>query len=219
MPSSEFSANSIRVMLVDDHSVVRTGYRFLLENVGGIEVVAEASGGKESIPLFVQHHPDVVVMDLSMPGIGGLEAIQRIRVKAPDAKILVFTMHENAAFVERALQAGVMGYISKNSSPDVLVAAIRKVASGFKFVDSDIAKDMVIQKARDADSHFSGLSPREFQILCMYADATPIEEIANQLSLSAKTIANYLTQIKDKLQVNSTAELVHLAISKGLVTL
>lgn len=219
MGALDIATGSIRVMLVDDHAVVRTGYRFLLENVDGIEVIAEAAGGKESIPLFMQYQPDVVVMDLSMPGIGGLEAIRRIRSKSPKAKILVFTMHENPAFVERALQAGVLGYISKNSSPEILVAAIRKVASGSTFVDSDIAQDLVVHKAREADSHFSGLSPREFQILCMYADATTIEEIASQLSLSTKTIANYLTQIKDKLQVSSTAELIHLAISKGLINL
>lgn len=219
MANSNFSATSLKVMLVDDHSVVRAGYRFLLENVDGIEVVAEASDGKDSIVLFAEHHPDVVVMDLSMPGIGGLEAIQRIRAKDPKAKILVFTMHENPAFIERALQAGVLGYISKNSSPEVLVDAIRKVATGSTYLDSGIPGIESTQHLRDSDARFSSLSPREFQILCMFADATSVEEIAEQLSLSSKTIANYLTQIKDKLGVSGSAELVHLALSKGLITL
>lgn len=211
-------ANNIRVMLVDDHAVVRAGYKFLLENVDDIDVIAEASNGKEAVSQFLQHDPDIVVMDLNMPGVGGLEAIRRIKSKQPEAKILVFTMHENTVFVERALQAGVAGYISKNSSPEVLVTAIHKIAAGKIYVDAEIAQNMVVHQTLDKGSHFSGLSTREFQILCMFADAQPIEEIASNLSLSAKTIANYLTQIKEKLQVNSTTELVRLAISKGLVS-
>lgn len=210
---------SIQVMLVDDHAVVRAGYRFLLEHVEGIQVIAEASSGKESVVLFTRHQPDVVVMDLSMPGIGGLEAIQRIRAKDSAAKILVFSMHENPAFIDRAIQTGVRGYISKNSSPEVLVDAIRKVATGSTYLDSGIPGVESAQRIRNTDTQFSSLSPREFQILCMFAEATSVEDIAAQLSLSNKTIANYLTQIKDKLGVSSSAELVHLAISKGLVTL
>lgn len=197
--------NVISVMLVDDHAVVRAGYKFLLENVDNIAVIAEASNGKEAVSQFLQHSPDIVVMDLSMPGVGGLEAIRRIKSKNSDAKILVFTMHENITYVERALQAGVSGYISKNSSPEVLVTAIRKIASGNMYIDAEIAQSMVIQQTRDQGSHFSGLSSREFQVLCMFAEAQTLEEIGSNLSLSTKTIANYLTQIKDKLQVSSTA--------------
>ncbi len=208
----------ISVMLVDDHAVVRAGYRFLLENVQDVVVVAELASGEEAVSRFAEFMPDVLVMDLSMPGIGGMEAIRRLLVLHPAAKILVFSMHENSTFVEHALQAGVTGYISKNSSPEVLVTAIRKLAAGNVYIDAELAQSLVIQKSRDKGSLLASLSTRELQILCMFAEARSIEAIAEALSLSTKTIANYLTQIKEKLQVNSSPELVRLAISKGLVT-
>ncbi len=208
----------IRVMLADDHAVVRAGYRFLLENVRDIEVVAEAASGEEALAQFEQVNPDVLVIDLTMPGIGGMEAIRQLRALRPDARILVFSMHENAAMVEHALQAGVSGYISKNSSPDSLVNAVRRIASGHIYIDSELAQSLVVQQSRGQREPLAGLSPRELQILRLFAEARAIDEIAESLSLSSKTIANYLTQIKEKLHVSSSAELVRLAISKGLVT-
>jgi two-component system invasion response regulator UvrY len=209
----------IRVMLADDHAVVRAGYRFLLENLQDIEVVAEASSGEDALTQFEQVKPDVLVIDLTMPGIGGMETIRRLRVSHPNARLLVFSMHENAALVEHALQEGASGYISKNSSPDTLVTAVRRIAAGNVYIDSELAQTMVLQQSRGQREALAGLSTRELQILRLFAEARAIEEIAESLSLSTKTIANYLTQIKDKLNVNSSAELVRLAISKGLVTL
>jgi len=208
----------IRVMLADDHAVVRAGYRFLLENVPGIEVIAEAASGEEALAWFGQYQPDVLVVDLSMPGIGGLETIRRLRQRQPDARILVCSMHENPALVENALQAGVSGYISKNSSPEVLVAAVRKIAGGAIYIDAELAQNLVVQHSREGGSPLATLSTREMQILCMFAEGKAVEVIAETLSLSSKTISNYLTQIKEKLQVGSHAELVRLAISMGLVT-
>ena len=208
----------ISVMLVDDHAVVRAGYKFLLENVQDMVVVAEAASGEEALSVFATFVPDVVVMDLSMPGIGGMETIRRLIALHPQAKILVFSMHENSTFVEHALQAGVAGYISKNSSPEVLVTAIRKLAAGNVYIDAELAQSLVIQKAKDKGALLASLSTRELQILCMFAEARSMEAIAETLSLSTKTIANYLTQIKEKLQVSTGPELVRLAISKGLVT-
>jgi len=209
--------SGIRVMLADDHAVVRAGYRFLLENVPGIEVVAEAASGEEALAWFGQYQPDVLVVDLSMPGIGGLETIRRLRQRQPDARILVCSMHENPALVENALQAGVSGYISKNSSPEVLVAAVRKIAAGAIYIDAELAQNLVVQHSREGGSPLAALSTREMQILCMFAEGKTVEVIAETLSLSSKTISNYLTQIKEKLQVGSHAELVRLAISMGLV--
>lgn len=211
-------SDSIKVMLVDDHAVVRAGYTFLLENIDDIEVVAEASDGASALHLFSTIHPDIVVLDLTMPGMNGFDVIGQIREIREDAHILVFSMHEDSAFVERALQEGAYGYISKNSSPEILIDAIRHIAQGEIYIDSGIAQKMVIHQTRKKGSAFAGLSRREFQILCMFAEASPIEEIARELSLSNKTIANYLTQIKEKLQVKNTAELIRLAISKGLVS-
>ena len=209
----------IRVMLADDHAVVRAGYRFLLENVQDIEVVAEAASGEEALAQYAQVNPDVLVIDLTMPGMGGMEAIRQLRDARPDARILVFSMHENAALVEHALQAGVSGYISKNSSPESLVTAVRRIAAGNIYIDSELAQTLVVQQSRGQREALAGLSTRELQILRLFAEARAIDEIAESLSLSSKTIANYLTQIKDKLNVGSSAELVRLAISKGLVTL
>lgn len=209
----------IRIMLVDDHAVVRAGYRFLLENVEDIEVVAEAASGEDALARFDQVDPDVLVIDLTMPGIGGMETIRQLRARRPDAKVLVFSMHENGALVEHALQAGVSGYISKNSSPESLVTAVRRIAAGNIYIDSELAQTLVVQQSRGQREALAGLSTRELQILKLFAEARSIDEIAESLSLSSKTIANYLSQIKDKLQVGSSTELVRLALSKGLVTL
>ncbi len=211
-------AEKISVMLVDDHAVVRAGYRFLLENIDDISVIAEASSGEQAVAEVGQHKPDILVMDLSMPGIGGLEAIRRIQEKHPQTRILVFTMHENVAFVEHVIQSGVAGYISKNSPPETLVEAIRGVAAGDLFIDAKIAQSMVVQKSRSAGSQFASLTSREFQILCLYAEALSVEAIGKELSISAKTVSNYLTLIKEKLQVSNGQELIRLAISEGLVT-
>lgn len=209
---------NIRVVLADDHAVVRAGYRYLLENERGIEVIAEAVSGEEALAWSDQYQPDVLVIDLSMPGIGGLEAIRRLRLRWPTLRILVCSMHESPAMVEHALQAGVSGYISKNSSPEVLVTALRRIAAGQRYIDAELAQNLVVQNSLDGGASLNALSTRELQILCMFAEARPIEEIAVTLSLSNKTIANYLTQIKEKLQVSSSTELVRLAISKGLVS-
>ncbi|MDY6983756.1 MAG: response regulator transcription factor [Pseudomonadota bacterium] len=208
----------IRVMLADDHAVVRAGYRFFLENIDDIEVVAEAASGEDALARYADVNPDVLVMDLTMPGIGGMEAIRQLIGTHPGAKVLVFTMHENAALVEHALQAGASGYISKNSAPESLTTAVRRIAAGNTYIDSELAQNMVVQQSRGQREALAGLSTRELQILRLFAEARSIEEIAESLSLSTKTISNYLTQIKDKLHVSSSTELVRLAISKGLVT-
>ena len=208
----------IKVLLVDDHAVVRAGYRFMLDNCTDITVVGEADCGEKALDCFAHLAPDVVVMDLSMPGAGGLETIRQLRIGHPKARILVSTMHDSAPLVERVLQAGAVGYISKNSQPDNLIKAIVKVARGENYIDAELAQNLVVQQ-HDRSSPLGLLSPREMQILSMFADGIPPEEIATQLSLSSKTIANYLTQIKDKLQISSSAELVRYALSKGLAIL
>lgn len=209
---------TIKVLLVDDHAVVRAGYRFLLSYNQDIEVIAEASDGQEALKLLEELLPDVMVVDLTMPGMHGLEVLRLLQARAVKIKVLVFTMHENPAFVEQALQSGACGYLSKNSAPETLVAAIRSIAAGKTYIDASIAQNMVVQQTREKGSHFEGLTNREFQILCLFAEGLSVDDIATRLSLSSKTIANYLTLIKDKLQVGSTQELVRLAISKGLVT-
>jgi two-component system, NarL family, invasion response regulator UvrY len=209
----------IKVILADDHAVVRAGYRLLLQNSDEIEIVAEVETGEQTCRTFVESSPDVVVMDLSMPGMGGLEAIRRITIRDASAKILVFSMHENTVFVDQALKAGAKGYITKNSAPDVLVNAIKEIAAGGTFIDSDIAQHLAFQKARDNDEPFSGLSTREFEIFCLLAEGSNTSQIAKRLSLSYKTVANYTTQIKNKLDVKTVAELARLALSHNIVQL
>lgn len=206
------SLDTIRVLLVDDHAVVRAGYQMLLKNTDDIEVVAEAETGEQACKAYIDTQPDVVVMDLSMPGIGGLEAIRRIVARDTDAKILVFSMHEDTVFVEQALQAGARGYITKSSAPEILVEAIRALASGQSHLDSELAQRLAFQKTRGKNTPFSDLSTREFEIFCLLAEGLNTSEIAKRLSLSYKTVANYSTQIKNKLNVSTVAELARLAI-------
>ncbi len=154
-----------RVMLVDDHVVARAGYRFLLENLPDIEVVAEAGSGEEALELFPSVKPDMVILDLTMPGIGGRETLTRLRAQWPECRILICTMHETPALIDHTLQAGAAGYISKNSSPEVLVNAVRKIAAGQRYIDAELAQTMLTRNGRTEVVGMTALSPREFEIL------------------------------------------------------
>lgn len=207
----------IRILLVDDHAVVRAGYTTLLKNVANMEVVAEADSGQSALREFIEQQPDIVIMDLSLPDIGGLEAIRRIIARDPGAHVLVFSMHEDIVFVEQALQAGARGYITKSSAPEVLVEAVRKIASGDVFLDAEIAQRLAFQKSRGNNSPLENLSTREFEIFCLLAEGLNVNDISKRLSLSYKTVANYSTQIKSKLEVDTVAELARIAIRHGVV--
>ncbi len=210
-------SNTINVMLVDDHAVVRAGYNMLLKNAPEITVVAEASNGEEAYQLYSAHKPDVVVMDLSLPGIGGIEAIKRICSRDNKATILVFSMHEEVIFVEQALQAGASGYITKSTDPQLLVDAIIRLSKGEKYIDAELAQRLAYEKSRGQDSLLSDLSTREFEIFCMLAEGSNTSEIAKRLCLSYKTVANYSTQIKSKLNVSTVADIARLAIRHNII--
>jgi DNA-binding NarL/FixJ family response regulator len=207
----------IKVMLVDDHAVVRAGYQMLLKNSPEIEVIAEASNGEEAYQLYCNHKPDVVVMDLSLPGIGGIDTIKRICLRDSKAKILVFSMHEENIFVEQALQAGANGYITKSTDPQLLVDAISVLSKGGKYIDTEVAQRLAYEKSRGQDSLLSDLSTREFEIFCMLAEGSNTSEIAKRLSLSYKTVANYSTQIKNKLDVTTVADIARIAIRYNII--
>ena len=211
------TAPRVRVLLVDDHAVVRAGYRLLLQTAPEIEVVAEADSGELACRLFAELAPDVVVMDLALPGIGGLEAIRRIVQRDPKARVLVFSMHEDTMFVEHALAAGASGYVTKSSAPQVLVAAVKQVAAGGRPFAADIAQRLAFDRVRGRDTPLMELSTREFEIFCLLAEGLTSADIAKRLSLSHKTVANYGTQLKSKLQVGSVAELTRLAIRHGII--
>jgi DNA-binding NarL/FixJ family response regulator len=210
---------AITVMLVDDHAVVRAGYRLLLAQTGGIEVVAEAERGEEACQLYLQQSPRVVVMDLNLPGLGGLSALRRIIGRDPDARVLMFSIHDELVYVTRSLEAGARGYITKSCAPDLLVEAVSRVARGETFVEPEIAQKLAVQAAarpeRPAD--LDRLSAREFDVFCLLARGYTTREAAEELRLGYKTVANYATLVKDKLGANTTADLARLAYQYGLI--
>ena len=206
----------IRVLLVDDHPVVRAGYRRLFEAEGDIEVVAEAGSGEEGYRLFTELAVDVVVMDLSMPGMGGLEAVRRMRSREPQARILVFSVHDNEAMLAQALRAGVAGYLTKQSAPQVMTEAIRKVAAGESFIDPLLA-DHANGPGSD-ESGLGQLTPREFQVFRLLAEGYTVNEIARTLSISPKTAGVHHTRVMNKLEVRTSGQLVRLALRHGVIT-
>ncbi len=209
--------DNIKILLVDDHAIVRAGYRLLLQNAPEITIVGEAASGEAGYRDYVKLQPDIVIMDLSLPGMGGLEAIRRIVARDNAALVLVLSMHEDTLFVEQALQAGARGYLTKRSAPETLVDAVIKVAAGEIYLEAEIAQRLALQKTRGRSTPFSTLSTREFEIFSLLAEGCNVNDIATRLSLSYKTVANYSTQIKGKLEVRTTAELTRLAIRHGVV--
>ena len=208
--------DAITVMLVDDHPVVRDGYRRLLESYPGITVVAEADDGETACTQYAEVHPDIVVLDLNMPGIGGLETIRRLRAKDSKAKILMFTMHESKVMVNRALEAGAAGYLIKSSPAEEMVEAVRQVFVGKTFLDHDLPAD--IQRAPLSDNDpLNILTKREYQIFCVLAEGRSVSEIAQLISISPKTVGVHQTNLMNKLKLKNAAELTRLAIRCGSI--
>jgi DNA-binding NarL/FixJ family response regulator len=205
----------IRLLLVDDHAVVRAGYHRFLERSEDVRVVAEAADAEQGYLLFRQHTPDIAVVDLSMQGAGGLELIRRIVAHESLARVLVFSMHEEGIFAERAFQAGARGYVTKQSAPEILVEAVRQVHAGRSFLSPDMAQRLVLGRG-DANP-LAVLSGKEFEIFRLLAEGRPVADIALALSLSQKTVANYQTLIKEKLGATTTAALVHIALRHGVI--
>ncbi|MBR0894961.1 response regulator transcription factor [Bradyrhizobium tropiciagri] len=206
------------IMLVDDHAVVREGYRSMLQKQPGLRVVAEASGGAEAYRLYKETGPDLVIMDLSMPGIGGIEAIRRLRQWDKHAKILVFTMHQNAAFAVQAIRAGASGYVTKTSPPETLVHAVMDALSGKIAISPDIDHELALSHLAGETAAADLLTAREFEVLRMLLAEKTTDEIAEVLHLSPKTVANLHSLIKDKLGVGTDIELVRLALRQGILT-
>ena len=209
--------NPTRVMLVDDHAVVRAGLKRLLEQDSLFSVVAEAESAERSYQLFQEHLPDVTIMDLSMPGMGGIEGIRRIIARYPTAKILVLSMHDNASFANQALKAGARGYLSKNGFADELADAIQWILTGKIYLSTEIAKKIALNVNADDDNKLSALSAREFEIFRMLLDGMDLSHISQTLNISTKTAANYQTSVRRKLGFNTPVEMVRLAISAGLI--
>jgi DNA-binding NarL/FixJ family response regulator len=208
---------TIRVLLVDDHAVVREGYRTLLEKHGGVSVVGEASNAAAAYQCYKELLPDVVVMDISMPGRGGIDAIEHIRKLDAQARILVFTMHSAAPYALLAFRAGAKGYVTKSSPPDFLISAVRNVAEGRVAICAEISETLALDRVQKERRELEELSPREFEIFRMILDAKSTDEIASALNVSRKTVANYHYSIKSKLGVASDIELLYFGLRQGLV--
>jgi two-component system, NarL family, invasion response regulator UvrY len=206
----------VRVMLVDDHAVVRMGFRLLLEGAPDIKVAAEAQSGEEAVRLFAEGKPDVIVMDISMPGIGGLEAIDRILARDPQARILVLSAHEDAMHARRVLKAGVVGYLTKRSAAEALIQAIRQVANGKTYIEPS-AQQLALQQLGGSKSPVDMLSEKEFKVFLALATGKSVAEIAETMSLSPRTVGTHLYNIKQKLGASNSAELAIIAIRAGLV--
>jgi DNA-binding NarL/FixJ family response regulator len=209
--------SAIRVLLVDDHAVVREGYRRLIEKHSNIDVVAEAGDSASAYAAFKASNPDVVIVDISMPGRGGIDLVRQIRQLASNARVLMFTMHADATYAQQAFRAGARGYITKSSPPDVLISAICTVHAGKAALCDEINRIIASSRLMADISPIDALTPREFEILRMILDAKSADEIAGAFNLSPKTIANYHYAIKSKLDVQSDIELVYLCMKQGLV--
>ena len=206
----------IRVLLIDDHPVVRSGYRRLLEQEGDILVAAECGDADSGYHAFVKERPEVCITDLSLPGASGLDGLRRMRARQADACVLVFSMHDSAHVVRRALQEGARGFVSKNAEPESLVAAVRALRAGQRYLSADLSPRL-LHEADHSDERIASLSPREFGVFRLLAEGRSAHECADALKLSPKTVANLQTLVKDKLQVSTSAALVHLALQKGLI--
>ncbi|EMR13761.1 LuxR family two component transcriptional regulator [Methylophaga lonarensis MPL] len=205
------------VLLVDDHELVRAGFRRLLEDEERFQVVAEAGSGEQAVQDYNKYHPDVVVMDISMPGIGGVGAIERIIARDPSAKILVLSVHEDSVFTTRAMQAGALGFIPKRSAPEEMLKAVELVARGKTCIAPEIAQQIAMQKLTGSENPLDVLSQREFEVFRLLAEGKTVNEIADILNLSPKTVGTHHTNIKQKLNVANSAELARLAIRSGLL--
>ncbi|MBN9671493.1 response regulator [Roseibium aggregatum] len=205
---------AIRILLADDHPIVREGYLRLLERQPGLAVVAEAGDGETALAAFLTHEPDIVLMDLSMPGAGGLAAVEAILAHNPSARIIIVSMHQGAVFARKALAAGARGFVSKSSPPEELVSAIGRVVSGRRVLSSDVAQD-VAQTSLGHDD-LGSLTRRELEILQLLAHGMNGRAIARTLGLSAKTIQNNLSQVRAKLDASGDADLVLKAQRAGL---
>lgn len=210
---------TVSILLVDDHAIVREGYRSLIGKQADMRVLAEAANSADAYRLYNECQPDVVVTDLTLPDSSGLELIGRIKQRDNHAKLLVFSMHQNPSFARQACRAGALGYVSKSNEPEILLQAIRDVHAGRRFLSTDIAQVLAMEKLGANWQALDSLSAREFEILRLLVEARPPDDIARTLNISPKTVGNCHYLIKRKLGVSSDIELTRLAIKLNVVNL
>ena len=209
--------SKINILLVDDHSVVRMGFKMLIENESDMAVICEAESGELGVTAFKEHKPSLVIMDITMPGMGGLDAIERIIAFDKKAKILVLSAHEDSVHPKRALSAGALGYLTKRSAAEELIKAIRSVNNGAKYLEPTIAQQMAITQISGENNPVEILSDREFEVFMDLAKGKSTNEIADTMCLSPRTVGTHLYNIKQKLNANNSAEIALIAIRCGLL--
>jgi len=208
----------IRVLLVDDHAVVRTGFRLLLQARPDVTVVGEAESGEAACQRYLELSPDVVVMDIAMPGMGGIEALRRIRAHDPQARVLALSAHDDPMHARRALREGALGFLSKRSAPEALLEAVADVGAGQRYIDPRVAQKRALEDIEGAESSpIKRLSEREFDVFIRLARGASVQRIADDLRLSASTVGTHLYNVKQKLGVSNQSELTLLAIRHGLI--
>jgi two-component system invasion response regulator UvrY len=208
----------IRVLLVDDHAVVRTGFRLLLQSTGEVTVIGEAESGEAACALYAELEPDVVVMDIAMPGMGGLEALRRMRARHPQVRVLTLSAHDDPMHARRSLAEGALGFLSKRSAPEALLQAVTTVASGRRYLDAALAQKLALAEFEGAsNSPVERLSEREFEVFVRLAGGATVQRIAQDLNLSASTVGTHLYNIKQKLGVQNQSELTLIAIRHKLI--
>ncbi len=210
------SMHSIKVLMVDDHEIVRAGFKQLLATTSNIEVIDEASSGEEAIELCMRHKPDVVVMDINMPGIGGIEAISRISSRLPKARIIVLTVHESEPFPTRVLEAGAMAYLSKRCAPQELVQAVRETYAGGSYISEAVRAEMAKAKL-DQTNPLGKLSNREFQVFNLMAQGLGAVDVGKSMHLSHKTIYTHKANIQKKLGLETHLDIIHFARLHNLI--
>lgn len=207
----------IKVMLVDDHAVVRMGFKLLLAACEDIEVVGEADSGEAAYQRYQELKPDVVVMDLSMPGMGGIEAVRRLTARDKGVRVLALSAHEDTAHPKRVLKAGATGYLSKRGAPEALIDAVRTVAAGRMYLDAEIAQKLAMQDVTGSQNPVEALSEREFEVFIHLARGQSVNQIAETLHLSTSTVGTHLYNVKQKLGASNQAELTLIALRNGLI--
>jgi len=208
----------IKILIADDHPVVRKGLKEIIEETPDMVVGGEASNGQEALEKVRKCDFDIVVLDISMPGISGLDILKQLKSEKPELSILVLSMHPEEQYAVRVLRAGASGYLTKERAPDELIAAIRKASKGGKYISSALAEKLAFDLEIDAERPLhETLSDREYEVMCMIASGKTLKEIAEELFLSVKTISTYRSRILEKMRMNSNAKLTHYAIKNGLV--
>jgi len=210
-------ADAVTVLLVDDHAVVREGYRRLLEKSPSIRVVGEAVDAQSAYIAFVEHRPQVTVMDIALPGASGIDALRRIRARQPAAQVLMFSMYDDPIFAARSLQAGARGYVTKAAAPETLVEAVLTVARGEPYLGGRVAQELALRNLAEGADAAERLSPREFEVLRMLVAGRSLGDIARNLGLTTKTVANHQSILRQKLGAGTAVQLLQAAARLGIV--